>query len=218
MSTKSGKTTKRTVIKTHKGFEIVRVTTIYYAKGFYGNYYTDFVESCEEHYSFCKEGLSKRPSQYYNLWAKNSKECEEEIEKFIEDNSLYFTEEEREKYVYKPNRQCGWAYGYDSLMKIVKQHKKADKRMKILLEDRLTDANFHYESGLLSEQKYEELIAYVTKEYTFRERFTVTTFTQAKRISNAKELENGIAKAVEDYLKSVGIKDTTVKAQFVENW
>lgn len=218
MSTKSGKTTKRTVLKTHKGFEIVRVTTIHYEKSIYGNYYTDFVKSREVHYSFCKEGLSKRPSQYYNLWAKNAKECEEEIDKFIEDNSLYFTEEEREKYVCKPNRQCEYGYGYDSLMKIIKQHKKADKRMKILLEDRLTGANFHYESGLLSNQKYEELIAYVTKEYTFRERFTVTTFTQAKRISNAKELENGIAKAVEDYLKSVGIKGTTVKAEFIENW
>lgn len=103
-------------------------------------------------------------------------------------------------------------------MKLLKEHQKADKRMKILIEDRLTDANFHSESGLLSEGKYDEFVDLVRKTYKFREKFEVITETECKRIKDPKQFENGLAKVIGDYLASQGIKDTSVNVRYIENW
>ena len=90
--------------------------------------------------------------------------------------------------------------------------------MKVLLEDRLTDANFHSESGLLSTNDYEKFEELVTKEYKFREKFEVFTYTERKRIKDPKRFEEGLAKVVEDYLASQGVKDTSVDIRFIEDW
>ena len=169
MSVRSGRKTSRYPLDVYKGFRIIKVKIIEYYRSSFSREYTNYPEKIETHYTFCKEGEEKRPSQDYNVWAKTQHECIECIDKFIKDNSLYYTHEEREKYVYKPNQKCGWGYGYESLMKLLKAHQKADKRMKILIEDRLTDANFHAESGFLSEGKYDEFIKIVRKTYPFRE-------------------------------------------------
>lgn len=90
--------------------------------------------------------------------------------------------------------------------------------MKILIEDRLEDANFHSESGLLSEGKYDEFVDLVRKTYKFREKFEVITETECKRIKDPKQFENGLAKVIGDYLASQGIKDTSVNVKFIEDW
>ena len=218
MSTKSGKTTQRTKVESYKGFSIIKVNVIEYWKPSYSQFYTNIPNKTEIHYDFCKEGEETRPSQAYECWASNIAECKECIDNFIKDDSIYFTKEEREKYVYKPNKKCQWAYGYDSLMKIMREHQKASKRMKILLEDRLEDANFHAECGYLANHDYEGFEAFVTKHNTFNEKFEVYTMTQRKRIKDPKSLEGGLNKAIEDYLASQGIKDTSVKVKFCEEW
>lgn len=221
MSTKSGKLTQRRVVfNNHKGYDIVQVTVKHYWKSPYSNYYTDIVNKTEKYFTFCLHGEANRPSMAYILYPapKTIDEVKECIERFIEDDSLYFTEGEREKYVYKPNKKCEWAYGYDSLMKIMREHQKASKRMKILLEDRLEDANFHSACGYLANHDYEGFEAFVAKDCTFNEKFEVYTMTQRKRIKDPKSLEEGLNKAIEDYLASQGIKDTSVKVKFCEEW
>ena len=220
MSTRSGKLTQRRVVfHNHKGYDIVQVTVKHYWKSPYSDYYTDIVDKMERYFTFCLHGEANRPSMAYIIPnVKTIGEVKECIDKFIEDDSLYFTEGEREKYVYKPNKKCQWAYGYDSLMKIMREHQKASKRMKILLEDRLEDANFHAECGYLANHDYEGFEAFVTKDNTFNEKFEVYTMTQRKRIKDPKSLEEGLNKAIEDYLASQGIKDTSVKVKFCEEW
>ena len=218
MSVRSGKKTSRKRMTTYKGFDIIQVTKIEYWKPSYSDYYTNIVDKKETHYDFCKEGEYNKPSKAYECWASKLEECKECIDNFLKDDSIYFTKEEREKYVYKPNEKCGWAYGYDSLMKIMREHKKATKRMKILLEDRLTDANFHGESGLLSRNDYEKFEELVTKEYKFREKFEVFTYTEKKCIKDPKQFEDGLARVIEEYLASQGVKATTAKVKFVEDW
>ena len=218
MSTRSGKTTQRTKVDTYKGFSIIKVKVIKWYKPSYSRYYTNIPDKTEIHYEFCKEGEEKRPSQAYNCWANNINDCKACIDRFIEDDTLYFTAEEREKYVYKPNRKCDWGYGYDSLMKLMKQHQKADKRMKILLEDRLNDANFHAECGYLSQCDYKGFEELVTNNYGFEEKFEVYTHTIRKRIKDPKGFEEGLKKAIEDYFLSQGVKDTTADVRFIEDW
>ena len=219
MSVRSGHKTSRNPMTNYKGFTIIQVTEIDYKRSIFDpSYYSDLVDRKRVYYNFCKEGNEKKPSQHYGAWAKNVAECKECIDKFLEDDSTCFTAEEREKYVYRPNRKCGWGYGYDSLMKLLKEHQKASKRMKILIEDRLTDANFHSECALLSEKKYNEFIELVRKDFKFREKFEVMTETECKRIKDPKQFEDGLAKVISDYLASQGVKDTSVNVKFIENW
>ena len=219
MSVRSGHKTSREPLEIYNGYRIIKVTEIEYERNLFDpSRYSRWPKSKEVHFDFCKEGDEKRPSQHYGAWAKNVVECKECIDNFIKDNSIYFTAEEREKYVYKPNKKCGWAYGYESLMKLLKEHQKADKRIKILLEDRLDDANFHSEASLLAEGDYEGYIELVRKTYKFREKFEVYTDTECKCIKDPKQFEDGLAKVIADYLASQGVKDTSVKVQFCEEW
>ena len=219
MGVRSGHKTSREPLDIYNGYRIIKVTEIEYERSIFDpSRYSSWPKSKEVHFDFCIVGNEKKPSQHYGAWASNIKECKECIDNFIKDDSIYFTAEEREKYVYKPNQKCGWGYGYDSLMKIMKEHQKASKRMRILIEDRLTDANFHYESGLLSEGKYDEFTALVRKTYKFREKFEILTETECKRIKDPKQFEEGLAKVIEEYLASQGVKDTTAKVNFIENW
>ena len=219
MSVRSGHKTSREPLEIYNGYRIIKVTEIEYARSIFDpSCYSSWPESKEVHFDFCKEGNEKKPSQHYDAWASTIKECKECIDNFIKDNSIYFTHEEREKYVYKPNQKCNWGYGYDSLMKLLKEHQKADKRIKILIEDRLTDANFHSESGLLAEGNYEGYIELVRKRYKFREKFEVYTETECKRIKDPKQFEEGLAKVIGDYLASQGVKDTSVNVRFIEDW
>jgi hypothetical protein len=219
MSVRSGHKTSRSLMETYNGFSIIKVVEIDYERSIFDpSRFSDYPKRKEIHYNFCKEGSENRPSQHYGAWARDVIECRECIDNFIKDDSLYFTAEEREKYIYKPNRKCHWGFSYDSLMKLMRQHQKADKRMKRLIEDRLEDANFHAYCGYLAEGKYKEYEELAAKEITFDEKFEVTTITMRKGIKNPKQLEEGIGKAIADYLASQGIKDTSVNVKFCENW
>ena len=219
MSTRSGHKTSRTPLEVYNGYRIIKVTEIEYERSIFDpSRYSDYPKSKEIHYDFCKEGNEKKPSQHYGSWASNVKECKECIDNFIKDDSIYFTTEEREKYVHKPNRKCDYGYGYDSLMKIMREHQKADKRMKILLEDRLTDANFHSACGYLAAHDYEGFENFVANDCKFNEKFEIYTHTMRKRIKNPKSFEDGLKKVIEDYLASQGIKDTSAEVKFCEEW
>ena len=219
MSVRSGHKTSREPLDIYNGYRIIKVTEIEYERSIFDpSRFSRWPKSKDVYYNFCKEGSEKRPSQQYVASASNIKECKECIDNFIKDDSIYFTSEEREKYVYRPNSKCGYAYGYNSLMKLLKEHQKADKRIKILIEDRLIDANFHTEGGLLANGDYEGYIELVRKTYKFREKFEVYTETECKRIKDPKQFEKGLAKAIGDYLASQGVKDTSVKVKFIEDW
>ena len=220
MSKYDGITRSRNKVETYKGFSIIRVLAVHH---WYNNYQKRYEMSSqyetkrEIYYEFCKEGDENRPSCAYNVTAKKDeiKGC---IDNFIEDDSIYFTDAEREKYVKQPNRKCDYAYGYNSLMKIMREHQKAPKRIKILLEDRLEDANFHNCCGLLAEERYEEFEKHVTETYKFPEKFEVYTRTMRKRIKDPKGLTEGLNKVIIDYLAIRGIKDTSVEVRLCEEW
>jgi hypothetical protein len=219
MSVRSGHKTSREPLDIYNGYCIIKVTEIDYERSIFDpSRFSNYPKRKEVHYDFCKEGNEKKPSQHYGAWASNVAECKECINNFIKDDSIYFTAEEREKYVHKPNRKCDYRYGYDSLMKLLKEHQKADKRMKILIEDRLEDANFHSECSFLANGDYKGFIDYVAKNYQFNEKFEVYTSTMRKAIKDPKALVEGMNKVIADYLASQGIKDTSVNVRFIENW
>ena len=219
MSVRSGHKTSRTPLEVYNGYRIIKVTEIEYERSIFdSSRFSDWPKRKEIHYDFCKEGNEKKPSQHYGSWASNIKECKECIDNFIKDDSIYFTAEERQKYVDKPNEKCDYSYGYDSLMKLMREHQKADKRIKILLEDRLVGANFHSWAGLLSKGDYKGYEELAAKELKFSEKFDVYTHTMRKAIKDPKKLEDGLNKVISDYLASQGIKDTSVEVRLCEEW
>ena len=225
MSVRSGKETKRTPMELYKGYRVIKVTRIEYHRSLWNNSLFDknWIDHKEVYYDFCKEGDEKCPSKDYQVGVKNVEECKESIDKFLNgDNKgngdIYYTHEEFQKYVKKPNEKCDYAYGYDSLMKLMRQHQKADKRMKWFIEERLHDANFHSEGNILSTCDYAKFEEYVTNTNPFKEKFEVYTKTLRKRIKDPKQFEDGLAKVISDYLASQGVKDTSVNVRFIENW
>ena len=219
MSVRSGHKTSRESMTEYFGFTIIKVTNIDYARSIFDpSRFSNFIDKKEIHYDFCKVGDEKYPSKHYGAWANNVKECKECIDNFRKDDSIYFTKEEREKYVYRPNHKCDYGYGYDSLMKVMREHQKADKRIKKLLEDRLTDANFHSACSYLSKCDYEGFENFVANDCKFNEKFEIYTQTMRKRIKDPKRLEDGLNKVISDYLASQGIKDTSVIVKFCEEW
>lgn len=192
---------KRKKVCEYNGFSIIRVDV--------RNYF---------YYEFCKVGDEKSPSKAYNILTDTIVECKGYIDNFIKDDTFFFTQGEYHKYVSAPNKKCGWRYGYESLMRIMRQHQKADKRIKYLLQERLTDANFHSESGLLSNEDYDGFVELVTKTYKFLEKFEVITETEKARIKNPKQFTEGLSKVISEYFASQGVKATTAKVKFIENW
>jgi hypothetical protein len=100
----------------------------------------------------------------------------------------------------------------------MREHQKADKRMKWFLEERLHDANFHSEGDILSTCDYAKFEEYVTKTNPFKEKFEVYTKTLKKPIKDPKALEDGLKMAIDAYFASKGIKDTSVEVRLCEEW
>ena len=225
MSVRSGKKTSRNPMTLYKGFYVIQVTKIEYHRSMWNPEYFDknWIDHKEVYYNFCKEGDEKYPSKDYQVAAKNVAECKEAIDKFLsgdkkDNGDIYYTHEEFQKYVKKPNEKCDYGYGYDSLMKLMRQHQKADKRMQWFLEERLHDANFHTEGDILSTCDYEVFEDYCAQQYAFKEKFEVITRTKRKPIKDPQTLVEGMNKVIADYLASQGIKDTSVNVRFIENW
>lgn len=225
MSVRSGKETNRTPMELYKGYRVIKVTKIEYHRSLWNPEYFDknWIDSKEVYFDFCKEGNEKLPSQDYNVRAKTITDCKEAIDKFLNgehkpNGDIYYTHAEFQKYVKSPNNKCDNAYGYDSLMKLMREHKKADKRMKWFLEERLHDANFHYDAGFLSDGDYEGFEKYVADQYRFKEKFEVYTRTMRKRIKDPQNLVDGLKMAIDAYFASKGIKDTSVEVRFCEEW
>lgn len=218
MSRRSGFKTSRTPLEVYKGYRIIKVTEIEYFKSYYGNYYLDDVKSKKVHYAFCKEGNEKRPSQDYDAWAKTKNECIEAIDNFIKDDTLYYTNEERQKYVYAPNHKNGYGFSRESLTKLFNAWKKADKRMKKLYEDRLENANYHSFNSYLTSNDIEGAQKWIEKTFPYREKFNVCIISPKTKLKNIQNLTEGMKKTIVEYLISQGLNGTDVELEYIENW
>jgi hypothetical protein len=224
MSVRSGKKTSRNPMTLYKGFYVIQ-TKIEYHRSIWNPEYFDknWIDHKEVYYNFCKEGDEKYPSKDYQVAAKNVAECKEAIDKFLNgedkgNGDIFYTHEEYQKYVKKPNEKCDYGYGYDSLMKLMRQHQKADKRMQWFLEERLHDANFHSAANILSECDYEKFENFVADDCKFNEKFEVYTHTKRKPIKDPKALEMVIKSAIDEALLRYGIKETSVEVKYCEVW
>ena len=168
MSTRSGRLTQRRLVESdYKGFDIVKVTVTDYWKPPYSQYYTNIVDKKYVYFTFCEHGAANRPSMAFDIYPypKTINEIKENIDKFLKDDTLYFTNGEREKYIYAPNRKNGWGFNKKMLLDLFKKWKNATPRIKLLYEDRLTDANFHSECGVLASEGYDAAVKWLEENW-----------------------------------------------------
>lgn len=106
MGKTDGITRSRRAMESYKGFSIIGVVAVHHWYNNYSRCYEmsrEFETKREVYYEFCKEGDENRPSCAYDSKSKSVAEAKENIDKFIADDTLFFTDAEREKYVKKPN-------------------------------------------------------------------------------------------------------------------
>ena len=67
------------------------------------------------------------------------------------------------------NKRNGWGFSIAMLMRACREHKKAyetgDERRVAMIEERLTDANFHSECSFLSEHDYDGYKKFIKEEW-----------------------------------------------------
>ena len=150
--TKKPSTTKRKIVDTYKGYPIFQEITKYFKQVYWGFYDTSCVKDnslSSDRYAYCCRSLEQ------------TKELIDRIEK----GEIILTEKERYNWVLHPNSKNGWGFTEQMLLELVKQYKKATPRRRIGYLERLEDANFHYEYGLLEQGKFEELIEFIKESF-----------------------------------------------------
>lgn len=59
--------------------------------------------------------------------------------------------------IHRDNYKNGWGFTREQLLRLVYAHKYGNAHRREYIEERLTDANFHYERGMLMQGKYTEV-------------------------------------------------------------
>lgn len=71
--------------------------------------------------------------------------------------------------VVRQNKRNGWGFSKQMLLRLCNEHKKAyeteNERRMAMLEERLTDANFHYECRFLKNRDYEGFKDAIKKDF-----------------------------------------------------
>jgi hypothetical protein len=102
-----------------------------------------------------KHGGFKRVSDRYAYCCYSEDEAKSLIDR-IEGGKIVLTEKERHDWVTKPNSDNDWGFNTEMLLAIMRAYKKASPRRRLGYLERLEDANFHTEYGLLEEENYEK--------------------------------------------------------------
>lgn len=79
--------------------------------------------------------------------------------------SYNFSDDEYNREVSDYNSRHGYGFSSRDLTELAKKHYEGDDRTKAILEERLTDANYHSYQRILSEDDYEAFESEMNKDY-----------------------------------------------------
>lgn len=160
-----GREQKTSVVGTHNGFSIIKIeTTCYrYANGRYSKKYG--VSSRYSTMAFCENGTENKPSCRIIAMGSLIEDVKKEIDDYVGGKVVRLTEGEYHKYISGPNHKCGWGFSSDDLFAFLKAYKRGDKKKRYIIEERLTDANFHSFCSLLCNEEYDKFEELVREEY-----------------------------------------------------
>lgn len=189
-------------IEEYKGFQIIQVHKCYY---YYSNwermYDACIVTSRDGYFSFTDKGVDAgRENNHYQMRADSVEACRNYIDKFVSGEFYVMTHTDYAKNVCSYVAKCGYGFTREQLYKMEKDHQKGDLRTKYIIEERLTDANYHSYCDFLADGKYKEFHALAREEASPTYSYTIDLKNYGKNF-DPKRLESHIFAAVADYLR-----------------
>lgn len=150
---RNGYDTSRKIVtkEPYRGYHIIKTT---YKKHHWSDISKTFLDSIEKtfvEFTFANAD-DTRPSQEVTCVFDSKEDCKNAIDKIVDNGTIYLTKEEVDKWVYTPNRKCGWSYNYKSLANVLKSYKKSNKRRRYAYLIMLENANLRCYADLLMKE------------------------------------------------------------------
>lgn len=192
-----------TKVGVHMGYNIIELTTKYrqYSRPDQ-KYFKNLYESESTCYTFCKDGLD------YNKHGNLCQCCQTSVEDAIQQldrflNGVYyiFTYDEYFKEVSKHTSSHGFGYSINMLKSFCKRHKNGDLRDKAIVEERLTDVNYHTLCGFFADGDYDGAMQNIIEDHTPTYSYMVKVRKKGCEIPDREEFDYIIHQAIEKYFK-----------------
>lgn len=155
---KNGRKITRTLVACYKGYSIFKEVVKEFRRCHYTNeeFYdnTNLLNKRVYYGVSTKNGGFRLSSERYAYCCYSENEAKALIDR-IEGGEIVLTDKERHDWVTKPNYDNDWGFNTEMLLAIMRAYKRANPRRRIGYLERLEDANFHTECGLLEEEDYE---------------------------------------------------------------
>ena len=172
---RNGYDTSRKIVtkEPYRGYHIIKTT---YKKHHWSDISKTFLDSIEKtfvEFTFANAD-DTRPSQEVTCVFDSKEDCKNAIDKIVDNGTIYLTKEEVDKWVYTPNRKCGWSYNYKSLANVLKSYKKSNKRRRYGYLAMLENANFREYSELLMKEEYDNFLSFAERNFQIKTDVTIT--------------------------------------------
>lgn len=191
--------TKKRFVEAYKDFNIYKKTTCYNKFSPMSREYIDVCERKVIEYIFVNACKDKQPSMFFHQSSSTLNGIKDIIDKYLKNEYIIYTEADYRKYVSLPNRKNKWAFGNESLKKLLKQFKAANNVVRQLLITRLSDANFHSYAGYLENGEYDKYIALADEEFPIASSMSVNICLT--NVPFPKSVVTNIEKYLAEYLK-----------------
>ena len=150
------------LVATHKG-----VLIIHHIEHYYDSW--GLVRDTHEHFELCKpNGMEepwKRAENRLFTYYRSIADARNGIDRYLNGDTILYTDAQYNKYISNYNKKHGWGFTKPMLLTTMRMHKKGDKVMKRLMEDRLEDANFHNYCAALADGDYDKFMKFLIEEY-----------------------------------------------------
>lgn len=150
------------LVANHNGILIIHHIERYYDKW-------GFARDTYEHFELCKPDGTEEPWKRANnrlfTYYRTVAEAKRGIEDYLKGGVILYTDAQRNKYVHNYNKKHSWGFTKPMLLTTMRMHKKGDKVMKLLMEERLEDANFHNYCSALADGDYDKFMKFLIEEY-----------------------------------------------------
>ena len=199
---RNGYDTSRKIVtkEPYRGYHIIKTT---YKKHHWSDISKTFLDSIENtfvEFTFANAD-DTRPSQEASCVFDSKEDCKKAIDKIVDNGTIYLTKEEVNKWVYTPNRKCGWSYNYKSLANILKSYKKSNKRRRYAYLIMLENANLRCYADLLMKEEYDNFLSLAERNFQIKTDVTITIGSSAIEFKLGSEGAVELEKLINGFLE-----------------
>ena len=199
---RNGYDTSRKIVtkEPYRGYHIIKTT---YRKHHWSDISKTFLDSIENtfvEFTFANAD-DTRPSQEASCVFDSKEDCKKAIDKIVDNGTIYLTKEEVNKWVYTPNRKCGWSYNYKSLANILKSYKKSNKRRRYAYLIMLENANLRCYADLLMKEEYDNFLSLAERNFQIKTDVTITIGSSAIEFKLGSEGAVELEKLINGFLE-----------------